>query len=104
MKKVRQGNTLYILKCDHSKYFHNSKFAFEVERVMVSNDPPRAEGECLVQNGLVPRAQINDIIKHGFDVFTTDHRGSVNAISRSRRKAQAVAKYLNSLTADLSIK
>ena len=102
MKPVRQGNTLYILQCDHSKCFHNAKFAFEVERVMVSNDPPRAQGECLVQNGLVPRAQINNIIKHGFDVFT-DHRGSVNAITRSRRKANAVVKYLNSLNVDITI-
>lgn len=102
MKKVRQGNTLYILQCDHSKCFHNAKFAFEVERVMVSNDPPRAQGVCLVQNGLVPRSQINNIIQHGFDVFT-DHRGSVNAITRSRRKANAVVKYLNSLNVDITI-
>ena len=103
MKPVRQGNTLYILKFDHEKYLHGKPFSFEFERVMVSNEPPRGEGVCLVQNGLVPRAQINNIIKHGFDVFT-DGRGSVNAITRSRRKAEAIVKYLNSLNVDVTIK
>lgn len=103
MQKVRQGNTLYILQCDYSKCFHNATFAFEVERVTVSNDPPRQAGECLVQNGLVPREQINNIIKHGFHILT-DNRGSITAITRSRRKANASAKYLNSLNVDVTIK
>lgn len=96
MKKVRQGNTLYIINFDHEKYFHGKPLAFKFDRVTVSNELPRGEGVHIVQNGRVPRAQINDIIKHRFHIIT-DNRGSITAITRSRRKANALAKYLNSL-------